>query len=58
LGDTLEYVRYLSDVATRGGRVVLRVQSSLVSLLVGMPGAEAVISYDHAIPAVDLQCPL
>jgi tetratricopeptide (TPR) repeat protein len=44
LGDTLQFVRYVSRVAATGGRVVLQVQPGLLPLLGRQPGAAAVLS--------------
>ncbi len=58
LGDTLQFVRYVPLVAARGARVVLRVERPLRRLLVTLPGADSVITWDDPVPPVDLQCPL
>lgn len=57
-GDTLQFCRYASDVARRGGRVLLEVQKPLCSLLQGLPGVHQVMTAGEAVPAYDLQCPL
>ncbi len=58
LGDTLQFVRYVPLVAARGAKVVLAVQSALVRLLQGTPGAEFVVAGGPDLPAFDLYCPL
>ena len=58
LGDTLQFVRYVPMVAARGARVVLAVQSALVRLLQGTPGADLVVAGGAGIPPFDLYCPL
>jgi hypothetical protein len=58
LGDTLQCVRYVPLVARRAAHVVLRVQPALRKLLVGLPGADTVITFHDDIPHVDAQCPL
>jgi tetratricopeptide (TPR) repeat protein len=44
LGDTLQFVRYVSRAAALGGRVVLQVQPQLLPLLGRQPGAARVLS--------------
>ncbi|MBW1784606.1 MAG: tetratricopeptide repeat protein, partial [Deltaproteobacteria bacterium] len=44
LGDTIQFVRYLPMVKARGGRVVLEVHESLLSLCRNLPGVDTVIS--------------
>jgi Tfp pilus assembly protein PilF len=44
LGDTLQFVRYVSRAAALGGRVVLQVQPQLLPLLGRQPGAVRVLS--------------
>jgi len=44
LGDTIQFVRYLPMVKARGGRVVLEVHESLLSLCHHLPGVDTVIS--------------
>lgn len=58
LGDTLQFVRYVPMVAARGARVILAVQSALVRLLQGTPGADLVVAGGAGMPAFDLYCPL
>ena len=58
LGDTLQFVRYAPAVAALGARVVLAVQPSLVRLLQGTPGADAVVPVDGTLPAFDVYLPL
>lgn len=58
LGDTLQFVRYAPAVAAMGARVVLAVQPSLVRLLQGTPGADAVVPVDGTLPAFDVYLPL
>jgi tetratricopeptide (TPR) repeat protein len=58
LGDTLQFVRYVSLVAARGGRVVLEVQPRLRWLLDGTEGAERVIARGEPLPEFAFHCPL
>jgi tetratricopeptide (TPR) repeat protein len=58
LGDTLQFVRYVSAVAERGGRAVLEVPPSLVRLARTASGASQVIAAGDPLPAFDYHCPL
>lgn len=58
LGDTLQFCRYATEVARRGGKVLLEVQPPLRSLMQGLPGVVQVLSPGEPIPVFDLQCPL
>jgi hypothetical protein len=58
LGDTIQFIRYLPQVAQRGGRVVLQVQPELFQLLKDFPHAEQVLARGDALPDFDVQCPL
>lgn len=53
LGDTLQFVRFLPEARRRVGRLVLEVQPSLVGLLRGIEGADAVIAAGDALPPCD-----
>ncbi len=55
-GDTIQFVRYAPMVQARGGRVVLRVQAPLTTLLA--PLAPVVVAEADALPEIDLHCPL
>ena len=44
LGDTLQFVRYLSPLRQRARRVILKVQPALLDLLEGVAGADQVIN--------------
>ncbi|MAF02214.1 tetratricopeptide repeat protein [Herbaspirillum huttiense] len=58
-GDTLQFVRYLPQVAALGARVILEVPPALVRLLAKVPGAAQVISSDQFMrPGFDYHCPL
>ena len=58
LGDTIQFCRYAPLLAAQGARVVLQVQTPLVPLLRGMPGAEAVIGPNLTPPPFDQHIPL
>ncbi|HVG03487.1 MAG TPA: tetratricopeptide repeat protein [Burkholderiaceae bacterium] len=58
MGDTLQFVRYVEQLAREGARVVLRVQSALLPLLREYPGTAQVIGENDAVPDFDWHCPL
>ncbi len=57
-GDTLQFCRYAVLAKARGGRVVLRVRRPLLTLLSRLPGIDAVVEHDAALPPFDLHCPM
>ena len=58
LGDTIQFVRYVPDVAARGARVILAVERPLVSLLSGYPGISQCLAFSDPLPAFDMHCPI
>jgi hypothetical protein len=58
LGDTIQFVRYVPEVAAHGATVVLEVQPELMSLLAGVDGAARVVARGDKLPRFDLHCPL
>jgi tetratricopeptide (TPR) repeat protein len=58
LGDCIQFVRYVPQVAARGGRVVLEAPAALTPLLRDLPGVEALVARGDPLPAFDLHCPL
>ena len=57
-GDTLQFCRYAKLVAQLGGRVVLEVPRSLVSLLEKLEGVSEIVANGSQLPAFDFQCPM
>lgn len=57
-GDTLQFCRYASVLATQGARVVLEVPGSLVGLVSSLPRIERVIPQGTGFTDFDAQCPL
>jgi tetratricopeptide (TPR) repeat protein len=57
-GDTLQFCRYVSQVAALGARVILEVQPALQGLLRSLPGVVAVYAQGDSLPAFDFHCPL
>ena len=58
LGDTLQFVRYVSRVAGMGGRVILQVQPNLVPLFSGEPAAASVLALNEDPGPFDVQATL
>ncbi len=58
LGDTLQFVRYVPELVSRGASVVLEVQPSLSSLLSSMGGVSRLVAKGETLPYFDLHCPL
>ena len=58
LGDTIQFVRYVSLVAALGAKVILEVQPELKMLLSDLKGADLVISRGEELPQFDFHCPL
>lgn len=60
LGDTLQFVRYLSLAAQRAANIVVRVPASLRELIASAENGSAmrVIGDDEPLPPHDAQCPL
>ncbi|WP_298252308.1 tetratricopeptide repeat protein [Bradyrhizobium sp.] len=58
LGDTIQFVRYVPDVAALGARVILAVERPLVSLLSGFPGVSQCLAFSDPLPAFDMHCPI
>jgi hypothetical protein len=57
-GDTLQYVRFVSLVAARGGRIVLEIQPELCHLLSGYPDTDLVVARGAGVPDCMWHCPL
>lgn len=58
LGDTLQFCRYATEVATLGAKVVLEVQPSLLALLGDLEGVALAVPRGAPLPAFDCHCPL
>ena len=58
LGDTLQFIRYATQVQERGGRVIARCQPPLRRLLATCPGIDQVIAQGESLPELDVVAPL
>ena len=58
LGDTLQFCRYVPQVAALAGRVIVEVPPRLVGLVRTLPGSPEVVARGAPLPAFDLHCPL
>ncbi len=58
LGDTIQFARYATRLATQGANVILEVQRPLVRLLSRLQGVAAVIARNEVLPHYDFHCPL
>ena len=52
-GDTLQFLRFVPELARRGGRVVLEVMDGLQGLASRLPGVDAVAVRGEALPPFD-----
>ncbi|HZO44771.1 MAG TPA: tetratricopeptide repeat protein [Xanthobacteraceae bacterium] len=57
LGDTIQFARYVPQLARAGAKVVLEVQKELVPLLSRVEGVASVVARGDALPAYDVHCP-
>ena len=59
LGDSIQFARYVPDVAALGAHVILVVAQPVHSLLSGLPGVSECLPLPGGpLPAFDLHCPL
>jgi tetratricopeptide (TPR) repeat protein len=58
LGDTIQFARYVPQLARAGANVVLEVHPELKPLLSRLDGCRTVIARGEARPAHDVHCPL
>lgn len=57
-GDTLQFCRYVKDVARLGAHVVLEVPSALMGLMRSLDGVAELVECGHVLPLFDYHCPL
>jgi tetratricopeptide (TPR) repeat protein len=58
LGDTIQFARYVPQLAASGATVVLEVQPELTSLMKTLEGAAAIVARGEEVPPFDVHCPL
>ena len=58
LGDTIQFIRYVSLVKNSGGNVLVECQPVLVSLLQSCVGVDRVLARGFCLPPFDVQSPL
>jgi tetratricopeptide (TPR) repeat protein len=58
LGDTLQFCRYVPNVAALGAKVILEVQPGLERLLSRLDGVDHILTRGAALPPYDFQTPL
>jgi tetratricopeptide (TPR) repeat protein len=58
LGDTIQFARYVPQLAASGATVVLEVQSELKALMKTLEGAAAIVARGEEAPPFDVHCPL
>lgn len=58
LGDTVQFARYVPQIAAMGARVVLEVPPELKPLLAGLDGVREVVVRGEKLPPYDRHCPL
>jgi hypothetical protein len=58
LGDTLMFVRYVSQLTRMGAKVALEVQPELKDLLAGLDGVTTIVTRGEPLPRHELHCPL
>ncbi len=58
LGDTIQFVRYVSMVKAQGARVILEVQAPLKTLMASIEAVDVLIAQGEKIPAFDYHCML
>jgi hypothetical protein len=57
-GDNIQFVRFVGDLAGRGARVLVAVNSSLIPLFRGIPQIAELFAPDQALPAFDYWTPI
>jgi tetratricopeptide (TPR) repeat protein len=58
LGDTIQFARYVPQLAASGANVILEVQPELTGLLSRLEGVKTVIPRGAPTPSYDVHCPL
>ncbi len=58
LGDAIQFIRYVTLVAQRAGKVILECQKELESIFKNTKGIQQIISRGEQLPEFDVHCPL
>ena len=58
LGDTIQMLRYVPELAARGARVLIEVPAALEALARSVAGEPVVVAEGLPLPPFDLQCPM
>ena len=58
LGDAIQFLRFVPEVAARGGRVAIECQPELLRLVAGIKGVAATVPRFGALPPVACEAPL
>jgi tetratricopeptide (TPR) repeat protein len=58
LGDTVQFIRFVSLVKERGGTVIVECQPELTKLLANASGVECLVKRGSPLPPFDFQAPL
>jgi Flp pilus assembly protein TadD len=58
MGDTIQFCRYVTEVARLGARVLLQVQPALERALQGLQGTMQILAEGDELPEFDYHCPL
>ena len=58
LGDTIQFCRFIPEVARMGAVVIVEVEDSLVALMQSIPAIKQVIEKGQMLPDYDAHCPM
>ena len=58
LGDSIQLVRFIPQIAALGARIILQVPTSLTSVFDTLPGIDVLIGDGEPLPHFDFHCPL
>jgi Flp pilus assembly protein TadD len=58
LGDTIQFLRFLSQLHLKGGAIVLQCHTALIRLLGDMSFIKEIVPFDHSLPPFDYHVPL
>jgi tetratricopeptide (TPR) repeat protein len=57
-GDSIQALRYVPQVAARGGRIALRLDRPLVRIAASLPGNPVIVPKGAPLPPFDVWCPM